>query len=99
MPIYKYKALTSDKRTISGLVEATSESIAIETLEEKGMSIVNLEEQTKLFSGSFSALQFFNRIKAKDIVIFSRQFSVLISANVTLVQSLKILSEQVENVR
>ena len=99
MPIYKYKALTSDKRTISGLVEATSESIAIETLEEKGMSIVNLEEQTKLFSGSFSALQFFNRIKAKDIVIFSRQFSVLISANVTLVQSLKILSKQVENVR
>ena len=39
----------------------------------------------------------FNRIKSKDLVIFFRQFSVLISASITLTQSLRILSEQMEN--
>ncbi len=40
-----------------------------------------------------------NRVKIKDIVIFSRQFSVMTSANVTVVQALKILIEQTSNVK
>ncbi|MFH1427615.1 MAG: type II secretion system F family protein, partial [Patescibacteria group bacterium] len=44
-------------------------------------------------------LAILNRIKAKDIVIFSRQFSVMISANVALVQALKIIEDQTDNIR
>jgi type IV pilus assembly protein PilC len=39
----------------------------------------------------------FQKIKNKDIVIFSRQFSVMISANVSLVQALRVLVDQTVN--
>lgn len=97
MPIYKYKARASNGQTVSGLVEATNENFAMEILEEKGLAIVNLSEQGSSFFDSI--LSFFHRIKPKDIVIFSRQFSVLISASVTLVQALKILGEQMDNIK
>ena len=95
MPIFKYKAIGQDGRTISGLVDVENENLALDTLEEKGLTIINLEEQKEGYKFDISAV--FNRITQKDLVVFSRQFSVLISANVTLVQSLKILSDQIEN--
>lgn len=97
MPIYKYKALTHEGRTITGLIDVANENIAMEVLEEKGFTIINLIEQNN--GTKFDLSSFFHRITQKDLVIFSRQFSVLVSANVTLVQSLKILSEQLENPR
>jgi type IV pilus assembly protein PilC len=96
MPIFRYKAIGKDKRTINGFVDAVNEATAMETLEEKGMTILNLSEEGRGLNFSVAAV--LNKIKVKDIVIFARQFSVLVSANVTLVQSLKILTEQVENV-
>jgi len=97
MAIFRYKASSEDLRTTTGLVEAANENIAFDILAEKGLAVINLEEESKLFNNRFSLNNFLKRIKPKDIVIFSRQFSVLISANVTLVQSLKILSDQIEN--
>jgi type IV pilus assembly protein PilC len=96
MPIFRYKAIGRDKRVINGFIDAANEATAMEILEEKGMTILNLEEEGRKLNFSVTAL--FNKIKTKDVVIFARQFSVLISANVTLVQSLKILIDQVENV-
>ncbi len=79
-----------------GLVEAMSEDLAAETLREKGYDIISLS--STLVSGS-SGVHIFNRITAKDIVIFARQFAVMISANVSMVQSLKILTEQTVNIK
>ena len=96
MAIFKYKALTEDQKTISGLVDAPSEDVAIDTLKEKNLTILSLfQESTKGSTFSFVL----DRIKPKDLVTFSRQLSVLISANVALVQSLKILVDQTENVK
>jgi len=96
MPIYKYKAFDKDKKAQEGMVEANSKDYVGEILAEKGLSIVSILEVSsgkKKFN-----LDFLNRVKIKDIVIFSRQFSVLISANVSMVQALKILIDQTANV-
>ncbi len=96
MPIYKYKAFDKDKKVQEGMVEASSKDYVGEILAEKGLSIVSILEVSsgkKKFN-----LDFLNRVKTKDIVIFSRQFSVLISANVSMVQALKILIDQTANV-
>lgn len=77
----------------SGMVEANNRDYVEEILREKGLSIVAIAEK----SASRLNLDFLNRIKIKDIVIFSRQFSVLVSANVAMVQSLKILVDQTNN--
>ena len=95
MPIYKYKAINDNDVKVSGLVEAVSLDAAAEIVQEKGYKILSLEEDSS-FAISFD-IDFFDRIKVKDIAIFSRQFSIMVSANVSMVQSLKILISQTEN--
>ena len=96
MSIYKYKAFDKDKKVQEGMVEANSKDYVQDILAEKGYSIVSISE---ISSGkSRFNLDFLNRVKSKDVVIFSRQFSVLISANVSMVQALKILVDQTDNV-
>lgn len=94
MPIFKYKAVNRGEETISGLVEAESIEYAEEILKDKGLSIIYLALEAEGKSGGMDIL---NRIKMKEVVVFSRQFSVLISANVPLVQALKILVGQTVN--
>ena len=94
MPEYKYKAVNKDGRLISGIVDAPTENLATEMLKEKELDIKVLSEKGSGIGGFNINIE---RIKPKDIVIFSRQFSVLISANVALVQSLRLLIEQTDN--
>jgi len=96
MPIYKYKAFDKNKKVQEGMVEANSKDYVGEILAGKGFSIVSISDVS---SGKKNInLDFFNRVKTKDLVIFSRQFSVLISANVSMVQALKVLVDQTANV-
>jgi len=94
MPIFKYKAFDREKKLQEGLVEAADREYVGEILEEKGFSVVAI---SLVSGGKRSGLNFLNRVGVKDIVIFSRQFSVLISANVAMVQALKILMDQTNN--
>jgi len=94
MAIFKYKALNKDKEVQSGMVEAASEEYVGEILAEKGFSVISVSEAS---TPQKINLSFLNRVKIKDVVIFSRQFSVLISANVAMVQALKILVDQTIN--
>ncbi len=95
MPLYKYKAIDRDNKTVSGLIEAPTEDFAADTLREKGLNIISLAPKAEFDLSKL--LNIFNRVKPKDLVVFSRQFSVLISANVAMVQSLRILADQTEN--
>lgn len=97
MQTFKYRATSKGNKIVSGLVEAESEEAAIDLLKEKNLGIVSLGKTDAGGSGGFSII--IGGIKAKELVAFSRQFSVLISANVALVQSLKLLVEQTNNVK
>jgi type IV pilus assembly protein PilC len=95
MPIFKYKAIDKNNKSIEGLIETTSDSVAAEILQEKEFTVISITEKAvKKQLGFMKAL---NRVKQKDLVIFSRQFSVMVSANVALVQALRILVDQTEN--
>ncbi len=79
-----------------GMVDAAEESVAQDMVTEKGLELVALSE-----SSPPSALQlsvgWLNRIKTKDVVVLSRQLAVMTSANVPIVQALKILVDQTSN--
>lgn len=94
MSVFKFKALDSENKTVTGLVEAPTEDAAVEVLHEKSLEVLYTREES---TNAFGQLPIFNKIKIKDVVIFSRQFAVLISANVAMVQSLKIVTEQTES--
>lgn len=95
MPTYKYRARDQASNINTGSVEAVSEAAAIELLEDKGFIVLSLAEGGRIKKGGFNIN--LGRVKNKDIVIFSRQLSVMVSATVPIVQSLKILAQQTVN--
>jgi len=96
MPVFKYRAINRNKQAVSGLVEAPSDTAAAGVLKEKDLAIISLAEKAGKANMEIE-IPFLNNVKPKDVVIFSRQFSVLISAGVALVQSLRLLTEQTSN--
>lgn len=97
MPSFNFHILDkSTNQEQTGIVEADSEIQASETLTSRGYSIISLQEITHRQLGSFSLLDFLNRVTVKDVVVFSRQFSVMISASVPVVEALKVIASQSE---
>jgi type IV pilus assembly protein PilC len=96
MPVYNYKAINTKGEKVQGLIDAFNKRAAIERLGEKNLRVYELKDRTDSLSLKISS--FFQRPGPKDLVIFSRQFSVMISANLALVQALRICAEQTVNV-
>lgn len=96
MPRYDYRARDAAGNALQGAVEADTLEIATDTLKDKGLFVLSIEEHQEkvLFERE---LPFFNTIPIKDIVIFSRQFSVLMGAKVPIVQALKTVAKQTQN--
>ncbi len=97
MAVYDYKAKDNTGASISGAVEAPNDVVAADTLKERGLTVLSLNERKKntLFQ---SSLGFFNKVPHKDIVLFARQLAVMISATVPIVQALRILVKQTTNI-
>ena len=90
MPAFSYtaRALSGELRTST--MEAPSRDDVIAQLRRQRLTVVKVDEQTgKKKTGG--------RIKMRDIVIFTRQFSTMINAGLPLVQALDILAKQSEN--
>ncbi|MBD3247829.1 type II secretion system protein GspF [Candidatus Falkowbacteria bacterium] len=96
MPIFRYKAFDYQGNKTQGLISGFNKNAAAENLNNRGFEIISIEDKTD--SWELKLLVLINPIKIKDLVVFSRQFSVMISANLALVQSLKIVAEQTENI-
>lgn len=96
MVLYKYKGKDQAGSLVTGSVEAGSEAQAAEVLESHGLSPLGFEAIAKL-SSIDEILKKFSRVPYKDIVLFFRQLSTLIGAQVRIVNSLRILSKQVSS--
>ncbi|MCD4761189.1 type II secretion system F family protein, partial [bacterium] len=95
MAIYKYRARTNDGRITVGAVEAVTENEAAELLSEKGLIVLTLLETFEHSRKGWNIR--LGNVSHKDLVVFSRQLSVMISATVPIVQALRILSQQTVN--
>lgn len=96
MPRFDYRVRTTEGKTVTGAIEAPNKEIASDTLRDRGFFVVSLEPAKKA-SILKMELPFLNKVPVKDIVIFSRQFSVLMGASVPLVQSLETVANQTQN--
>ncbi len=96
MAIFRYKASDKSGRKKAGQVVGLSESDASARLKKKDLTPISLVNITHTLDMRF--LMMIAPIKVKDLAIFTRQFSVMISANVPVVESLVILVDQTENI-
>ncbi|MBN2854221.1 type II secretion system F family protein [Patescibacteria group bacterium] len=95
MAIFKYSALNDSGRLKRGTVVAVSENDALLRLGQKDLNVKSIADISYSFESKF--LKLIAPIKNKDLVIFTRQFSVMISASVPVVESLIVLIEQTKN--
>jgi type IV pilus assembly protein PilC len=95
MPIFRYRAETEEGASQSGLVVGVSENEMIAKLRQQGFTVVGVTDVTD--APLTRVLRFIAPIKNKDLVIFARQFSVMISANVPVVETLMVLIDQTNN--
>lgn len=93
---FNYQTRTKSGEIQTGVIEAGSQESAIDILQQRELLVVSMEEFSSIPIYSRS-LKFFQKIKTKEITIFYRQLAVLFEANISPLESLRILGEQMKN--
>ncbi|MEX1279844.1 MAG: type II secretion system F family protein [Acidimicrobiia bacterium] len=95
---YAYKAQDEKGKLKQGKLSAASSDAAVRELQSKGLKPVTLEEtEAKGMSAEVRIPGITDRVSAKEVAVFSRQFATMISSGLSLLRSLAILAEQTEN--
>lgn len=94
MNSYKYIAKDKLGQTVTGALEANTESEVSEALHKKELIIVSIQKAKRKAAKEGRRTGW---VKLDDLLIFARQLATMIDAGIPLVQSLGILGEQIEN--
>ncbi|MBI4386219.1 MAG: type II secretion system F family protein [Elusimicrobia bacterium] len=100
MPAFAYKARGIDGNVTQGLIDAAEQRVAVDRLRQQKLIVLEINQHGE---GVGSILKKFmpgggkGKVTSKDLVLFSRQLSTLVSAGVPIVQGLAILAEQADN--
>ncbi|RJQ37533.1 type II secretion system F family protein [Candidatus Parcubacteria bacterium] len=98
MARFTYRARTKGGELKTGTVEARSADAAIESLQRAEFIVTDIQAAGGADIAATSiTVPFLQGIKAKDIVVFSRQLATLLEAKVPITQSFKTLAEESDN--
>ena len=90
MPTYNYIALNNSGTKKKGILSASSEREARRYIKELQLTPVNVTIATRRPS-------FRSKIKNKEIVLMTRQLATLLEANTSIIDALKITTDQLNN--
>jgi type IV pilus assembly protein PilC len=94
MPLYSWKGTNRYGDEVQGERMAATQDELLRTLQKEQITVSNVTIKRRGFSIPFIKRE---RVKLKELAIYSRQLSVLIDAELPLIQSLNILTEQTRN--
>jgi type IV pilus assembly protein PilC len=98
MPVFNYKARDAAGKLLSGKLDAPNHSIVADKLRQMGYFVVSIkEERVQQSALDADIFEKFARVGSRDLVIFNNQLATMIGSGLTLVTSLNVLSQQVEN--
>lgn len=95
MPLFEFQAKTDDGRIVKGELDAANESEARIRMRAQRLTPLRIEARKGGAGGGFNLQKmaiFGDSVSQKDLQVFTRQFSVLVSAGVPIVQSLEAMS-------
>lgn len=95
---YAYKVRDRSGKVLSGSLDADNTALVANRLRQMGYVPISIDK--KAGPGVKRNVQIpglSNRVKLKEIAVFSRQFSTMINSGLTLLRSLGILSSQTSN--
>jgi type IV pilus assembly protein PilC len=93
MPVYTYRGTNRTGSAVSGERAAANKAELAAILRRENINVNKLSEKGK----EFNIPTFGAGVEAKELAVFTRQFSVMIDAGLPLVQCLEILAGQQEN--
>jgi len=98
MAKYRYIARDTSGRRIEGIIEASSDITVITRLRTQNLFPVEVFEITKKYIQSKKEKNFFiKKVNLKELAIFTRQISVMLSSGVPIIETLDDLSSQTTN--
>jgi general secretion pathway protein F len=104
MPVYAYKGLTPQGRTVTGVLDADSPTGARLSLRRSGIFPTAIDEETAArapatgpATASARPLGFSGRAPVQELALLTRQLATLAGAGLPLVECLETLNEQVEH--
>jgi type IV pilus assembly protein PilC len=103
MPKFKYQARNADGKRLTGSIVAQNENDAVGELRKQQLTVLKVSPEAE--GGGFFSMQIGGggkkapraRVKADDLVVFTRQLATMISAGIPLMESLEILADQVDD--
>ncbi len=91
MPNYYYKAIEEGGGVVTGELFADEERVVVEELQSKGLIPLSVSLTGSKSSSSFSMPELFSKVKQKEVLDFTQEFSTLIAAGMPIDKSLRIL--------
>jgi len=96
---FQYKVKDKSGKVLEGSLEAENAQLVVSKLRSMGYVPIQIQQQ-----GGGASLQrelkipgLSDRVKLKDVAVFSRQFATMINSGLSLLRSLYILAEQTES--
>lgn len=100
MPLFEYRGLTKDGKTVRGSLDADNVRNARLKLKRDGIFITDLKnkaKETERKRTSKSGGSADQTVNVQDLSMMTRQLATLIKANIPLVDALGAVADQVEN--
>jgi type IV pilus assembly protein PilC len=94
MPEYKYTVRQQDGSVHKGTITAQNKVAAMTTLRSRQLTPLVVQQVKRGGMNMDLKLPGSSGVKSRDLVIFTRQFSVMVSAGVPILRALTILKEQ-----
>lgn len=98
MARFQYQAMAPSGQAISGHMEAESLESVRARLADLRYHIISIREATRR-GGINQFVNSLQRVRLRDLVLFSRQFATMINAGLAIVKCLDILQQQSRNPR
>lgn len=93
---FRYTAIAKDGRTVRSTASAASKEILIGNLNKQGLHPIIVKREIPK-SNPLSKYKLVKKVPLKELVVFTRQLSTMVSAGVPLSRSLATLQDQSEN--
>ncbi len=94
MSTFVFKAMDPTGMTAGGEVEAESKQAVADQLKQRGMIVLDIADK----KGSKEIkLSFFEKVKAHELTIMTRQLAVMVNSGMTILRALYVLEAQTEN--
>jgi type II secretory pathway component PulF len=98
MPFFAYKAIDAHGDVVKGTVQESQLDDVYESLSSMGLHILNVQKSTSFADAYLKKVRLWG-VKAKDVIEFATNLSVMLRAGLTLMTSISDIADSVDNAR